>query len=166
MLKIKVHRGSHQIGGSITELYTENTHIFIDFGSELNADPEDSTDAEMVDMIKQAKCDAVLFTHYHGDHIGLIEDIPEKDVEGRTILLGMGKTARQVVLNIHKTLVEHPKVSDDEKQRHNLYIYILTDVSRQVDIFDNEEINIGDFKITPIMVDHSAYDAYMFIVEA
>ena len=166
MLKIKVHRGSHQIGGSITELYTENTHIFIDFGSELNADPEDSTDAEMVRMIKLARCDAVLFTHYHGDHIGLLEDIPEKDVDGRTIMLGIGKTARQVLLNIHKTLAEHPKVSDEEQQRHNRYISILADVNRQVNISDNEEIRIGDFKITPIMVDHSAYDAYMFIVEA
>ena len=43
----------------------------MDFGSELNAEPEDSTDAEMVEMIRHARCDAVLFTHYHGDHIGL-----------------------------------------------------------------------------------------------
>ena len=89
MLKIKVHRGSHQIGGSITEIYTEKTHIFVDFGSELNVDPEDSTDAEMIDMIRHAQCDAVLFTHYHGDHIGLIKSIPEKDVDGKVIKLGI-----------------------------------------------------------------------------
>ena len=77
-MKIKVHRGSRQIGGSITEIYTEKTHIFIDFGSELNTDPSDSTDKKMIEMMKQAKCDAVLFTHYHGDHIGLIEDIPRR----------------------------------------------------------------------------------------
>ena len=52
MVKIKIHRGSHQIGGSITEIYTENTHIFIDFGSDLNADPDNSTDAEMIEMMQ------------------------------------------------------------------------------------------------------------------
>ena len=65
MVTIKIHRGSHQIGGSITEIYAENTHIFVDFGSELNADPDNSTDAEMIGMMQHAKCDAVLFTHYH-----------------------------------------------------------------------------------------------------
>ena len=166
MVKIKIHRGSHQIGGSITEIYTENTHIFIDFGSELNADPDNSTDAEMIEMMQHAKCDAVLFTHYHGDHIGLLEDIPEKDADGKTIRLGMGKTARQVLLNIHKTLAEHPQASDEDKERHNRYISILADQDRKIDIFDGKMVKIGDFEITPIMVDHSAYDAYMFIIKA
>ena len=80
-LRIKVHRGTHQIGGTITEIYTDNTHIFIDFGSELNTDPENSTDAKMIEMIRHAKCDAVLFSHYHGDHIGLLKDIPKTDVD-------------------------------------------------------------------------------------
>ncbi len=166
MVKIKIHRGSHQIGGSITEIYTENTHIFIDFGSELNADPDNSTDAEMIEMMQHAKCDAVLFTHYHGDHIGLLEDIPEKDADGKTICLGIGKTARQVLLNIHKTLAEHPQASDEDKERHNRYISILADQDRKIDIFDGKMVKIGDFEITPIMVDHSAYDAYMFIIKA
>ena len=166
MVKIKIHRGSHQIGGSITEIYTENTHIFIDFGSELNADPDNSTDAEMIEMMQHAKCDAVLFTHYHGDHIGLLEDIPEKDADGKTIRLGMGKTARQVLLNIHETLAEHPQASDEDKERHNRYISILSDQDRKIDIFDGKMVKIGDFEITPIMVDHSAYDAYMFIIKA
>ena len=166
MVKINIHRGSHQIGGSITELYTENTHIFVDFGSELNADPEDSTDSEMIEMIQHAKCDAVLFTHYHGDHIGLLEYIPEKNVDGKPIRLGIGKTARQMLRSIHKTLAEHPQASDEDKERHNRYISILSDKDRQIDIVDNEKFRIGDFEITPIMVDHSAYDAYMFVIRA
>lgn len=42
MVNIKVHRGTSQIGGTITEIYTENSHIFIDFGSELTVKPETS----------------------------------------------------------------------------------------------------------------------------
>ena len=166
MVSVSVHRGTHQIGGSITEIHTENTHIFVDFGSELNTAPEDSTDAEMIEMMRRAKCDAVLFTHYHGDHIGLLEHIPERDIDGRIIRLGMGMTARQVLLNIHKTLAEHPQASGEEKKRHADYIGILNDEERTLNLTDGEPITIGDFEITPVMVDHSAYDAYLFIIKA
>lgn len=162
MLKIKVHRGSHQIGGSITEIYTENTHIFIDFGSELNADPEDSTDGEMIEMIQHTKCDAVLFTHYHGDHIGLMKHIPEHDSEGRLIRLGIGKVARQVLINIHDTLTGF----GDDGEEHREYLDILTDQNRMFDVEDGVPLVIGDMTIIPVFVDHSAYDAYMFVIES
>lgn len=162
MLKIKIHRGTHSIGGSITEIYTENTHIFIDFGSELNPDPEDSTDPAMINMINTSKCDAVLFTHYHGDHIGLINHIPEKDVDGKIIKLAMGKVARQVLINIHECLAGY----NGDTLEHSNYLATLRDKNRSVNIEDNKPIFFGDIKVTPINVDHSAIDAYMFIVEA
>ena len=83
MINIKIHRGTNQIGGTITEVFTENTHIFIDFGSELCASPEESTDGVMVEMLKHSACDAVLFSHYHGDHVGLFQHIPDRLQAGR-----------------------------------------------------------------------------------
>ncbi|MBR3307943.1 MAG: MBL fold metallo-hydrolase [Lachnospiraceae bacterium] len=165
MTEIKVHRGSHEIGGSIVEIYTEDTHIFIDFGSELSVDPERSTDGKMVDMIRHAECDAVLFTHYHGDHIGLISGIPEKDIRGRKIGLYMGSVARQVLRNIHTTLSDFDDQPEEELQKHRDYIALL---DSRVSTFDDsgESFDIGDFNITPVMADHSAYDAYMFIIES
>ncbi len=166
MVKIKIHRGSHQIGGSITEIYTENTHIFVDFGSELNADPDSSTDAKMIDMINEAPCDAILFTHYHGDHMGLLEFVPEKDIEGNKIELRMGKVTRKVLINIHKTLVGNEDSGKEYIEEHKRYLDILNDKNRTIIFNDLEPFVVGDFKITPIMVDHSAYDAYMFIIES
>ncbi len=160
-MKIKVHRGSHRIGGSITEIYTEKTHIFVDFGCELNAEPGDSTDSEMIEMIKNAKCDAVLFTHYHGDHIGLMKYIPVKDVDGKAIKLGMGAVARQVLINIHKTL----EGFEDSGDEHKEYLAILQDDDRMFDMEDGKQFSIGDIKITPVRVDHSAYGAFLFIIE-
>ncbi len=166
MTKIRIHRGFHQIGGSITEIYTDNTHIIIDFGSELNAETGKSTDDLMVDMMSRAKCDAVLFTHYHGDHVGLIDKLPEKDVDGKTIKIGMGATARKVLDTIHKTLLNFDDISEDERAFHENYRRILNDDRRKLDIIDGLEFEIGDFLITPVMVDHSAYDAYLFVIES
>lgn len=163
MVKIKIHRGTNQIGGTITEIYTENTHIFIDFGSELSVAPEESTDADMVKMIKNAKCDAVLFSHYHGDHIGLMGMIPEKDIDGKTIQLGIGAVARKVLINIHNTLINDSTVDVDE---HKKMLSLLQDDTRWIDFKSQTDLQIGDFHITTVRVDHSAYDAYMFIIEA
>ncbi len=162
MVRIKVHRGTHQIGGSITEIYTKNTHIFIDFGSELNADSENTTDEEMVEMMRHAKCDAVLFTHYHGDHIGLLRHIPLHDSDGKIVKLGMGRATRGVLINIHRTLNGFEDVDDE----HGIILDILTDKKRMMDTEDSVPIIIGDLKVTPVRVDHSAYDAYMFIIES
>ena len=162
MLRIKIHRGSKMIGGSITGIFTEKTHIFIDFGSELNPDPNRSSDAEMIDMIQDAKCDAVLFTHYHGDHIGLMKHIPKNDIDGKIIKLGLGKIARQVLINIHETLSDFEDADKKDKE----FLDILKDEERMLDIENGVVFSIGDIKITPILVDHSAYDAYMFILES
>lgn len=163
MVKIKIHRGTNQIGGSITEIYTENTHIFIDFGSELNTDPDESTDDKMIDMINHAKCDAVLFSHYHGDHVGLMQHIPQQDIRGHEIALCMGLEARKVLIRIHKTLA-----NDDfeNNENHKEILNLLIDRTRWTNLENLVPFTIGDFTITPVRVDHSAYDAYMFIIQA
>jgi len=34
-MKFKIHRGTHEIGGSCVEVWTENTRILLDFGMPL-----------------------------------------------------------------------------------------------------------------------------------
>ena len=70
-MKIIIHRGSHQIGGIAVEINTASTRIIIDMGDELTMDssytPKPLNISGVTD--KNGRCDAVLFTHYHGDHI-------------------------------------------------------------------------------------------------
>jgi ribonuclease J len=54
------------------------------------------TDDEIVEKVfpkdnSKAKCEAVLFTHYHGDHYGLYKKIPEG------IPMYIGKTAKKIL---------------------------------------------------------------------
>ena len=166
MVKIKIHRGTDQIGGTVTEVYTENTHIFVDFGSELSTEPENSTDEKMIAMMKNSECDAVLFTHYHGDHIGLMPYIPKENKRGTSIKLYMGAASRRILLNIYDTLSDNQQASEEERQDYQIMQAILQDEKRCLTFEKDKPFSIGDFTITPIRVDHSAYDAYMFVIEA
>lgn len=142
-MTIIVHRGTHQIGGCATEIKTNKTRIIIDFGSEL-----DTVNARPLDVIgvtsETPMCDAVLFSHYHGDHIGLMETIFP------SIPLYMGGDAKQILAILNS----RTKAFDDS---------VIANIRT---FCEGKSIQIGDIAITPFSVDHSAYDAYMFLIEA
>jgi ribonuclease J len=147
-LTITIHRGTSEIGGSITEISTERHRILIDFGSELSKNNQTPGDSEMIKLVTEKPCDGVFFTHYHGDHTGLMNHVP-KDIP-----MYMGDVARRVMLNIKETLKQYDEAS------------ILKDTNRVKPLVKNITIQVGDIKVTPYFVDHSAYDAYMFLIEA
>ena len=81
-MKIRIYRGTHQIGGCATEISTEKHRIVIDCGANLPGSETDNamTDRQLLEKVfhSGAPCDGVLFSHYHGDHIGLYKEIPEE----------------------------------------------------------------------------------------
>lgn len=143
MTDIKIYQGN-QIGGCITIISTEATKIVIDFGESLPG-------AEVVENIafdwEHENVDAVFFTHYHGDHIGRFMEIPEE------VSLYMGEVTQKVLLNLN-TALKNADVVEHLNNRPNINY-----------INPNETIVVGDMKVTPYSVDHSAFDAYMFLVE-
>ena len=158
--EIKVYQGN-QIGGCVTVISAvvdgKVHRIMIDYGSslpgsEVKKDFDYPWDTEPVD--------AVFFTHYHGDHVGRMTEIPD------TIPLYMGSTARKVMINIQKALCKRR----EERELHERLLAILTDEER-IHEFEKEEAHyktiedIPGFTIEPYSVDHSAYDAYMFLIE-
>ena len=92
----------------------------------------------------------------------VLKHIPKEDIDGKTIKLGIGKIARQVLINIHETLADF----EDSDKKDKEFLDILKDIDRMLDIEDGAVFSIGDIRITPVLVDHSAYDAYMFIIES
>ena len=142
MTDMKVYNGN-QIGGCITVISSSKAKVMIDFGENLPgaeaADPAFDWEAERVD--------AVLFTHYHGDHIGRFREIP------RSVPLYMGRVTRQVMT----TIAEYTK---DTKA-----LQILQDDTRVHEIKAAESFTVKDIRITPYLVDHSAFDAYMYLLE-
>lgn len=152
MAEIKIYN-ANQIGGNYTVISTNQTTIMIDYGQSL---PGFTAMQEEFDWEKNT-VDAVFFTHYHGDHIGRILEIPDY------IPLYMGATARQVMLNIHRALSQ----VDEYCEEHLKYIKVLEDKHRIHELMEGRPCQmIGDIQVIPYSVDHSAYDAYMFLVKA
>lgn len=138
-MEINIIRGQNQIGGSIIEISSKNTKIILDIGS--NLEDKEIVVPEIDGLFKgEAKYDGVLISHYHSDHVGLatriLPDIP----------IYMGEKSYK----IHK-------VSNE---------YIGKEYLKEPKTFKaEEEFFIGDIKITPYLCDHSAFDAYMFLLD-
>ena len=80
-MKIKIHKGAQQIGGNIVEISTNSSRIIIDFGADLPSNENMNNNIEIEGVtVGKRNCDAILLSHYHGDHIGLVykalPDIP------------------------------------------------------------------------------------------
>ena len=145
-MKVIIHRGTHQIGGVATEIKTDKTRIMIDMGEELGLDstfvPHPLSIAGVTD--NNGTCDAILITHYHGDHIGQLLNA-HKDIP-----VYMGEFAKAVLL---ATLRDEQA---DLKSR----------ITEARTFRPGTPFDIGDISVTPYSIDHSACDSYMFLLEA
>ena len=64
-MKIKIHRGTHQIGGCVTEYEYNGWHLFVDYGEELPGGPK-TGDLQVEGLTKgDLSKSALLITHYH-----------------------------------------------------------------------------------------------------
>lgn len=145
-MKIIIHRGTHQIGGCITEIITEKARIIIDMGAELpNGQNEPSPPISIDGVTIGAKnCNAVFLTHYHGDHLGLYKEVlPD-------IPIYIGETAKKIFRCLCNRI---------DKENVPLVDKFKTYAPRT-------PVVIEDITVTPYFVDHSAYDSYMLLIEA
>lgn len=151
MIDIKVYN-AEQIGGCFTVITTSSAKIMIDYGLPLPGAKEEQEDFDW----ENDTVDAVFITHYHGDHVGKILEIPPE------IPIYMGKGTKKILLNIHKALVRVPKYRDEQGR----WLRLLN--SKQIrEVEENVPItDIKDIVISAYRVDHSAYDAYMYLIEA
>ena len=149
-MNIKIHRGTHQIGGCVTEYEYDGWRLFVDYGEELPGGPK-SGDLQIEGLTHgDISKSALLITHYHGDHIGSITKLPKE------LLIYIGKVGREILL----VLSDHLKSVDGIHQE-------MVERLHHANTFEAGKLfSYGPFSIMPITVDHSAFDAYAFKIEA
>lgn len=148
-MKLCIHRGTHQIGGIAAEISTASTRILIDMGDELSLDPNFVSTPLNIPGVTDGNghCNAVLFTHYHGDHTGQMLRIrPE-------IPIYAGALAKDIM-----------RLSAERGGQKNEAL------CRRIETIQTfspgKPFLIGDIQITPFCIDHSACDSYLFLIEA
>ena len=147
-LYITIHRGANQIGGCITEIATRQARIIIDLGCNLPGCKAKELTAEEVARITNG-VDAIFYTHAHGDHTGLFHLVPNN------VPQYIGEGALEVMACRYKLL-----------NRNGKFVQEVAALQRMKTYRANHSIQMGDMSITPYYCSHSAFDAYMFKVEA
>jgi ribonuclease J len=145
-MRVRIHRGANEIGGSCVEIESEEKRLVLDVGLPLSMDGTENTVSlvPQVDGFRNINEDllAIIVSHPHQDHYGLIEflrpDIPIMIGGAAKRMLKVASKFSPSGLNLENT----------------------------IKMEDRKTATIGPFEITPFLVDHSAYDAYSILIEA
>ena len=147
-MRLIIHRGAHQVGGSCVELGFENSTILIDLGLPL----DHSFDDDIYPILPKPlfhqlnhgkkKVDGVLLSHAHLDHYGLAGVLP------REIPVYCGEATAELIAITAQ--VSYDKTFPFEGKTFEAW----------------KTFQIGAFSVTPYLMDHSAFDAYGFLVSA
>lgn len=148
-MKITIHRGCNEIGGCITEYETNGWRLFVDYGEQLPGYEKKPVEIDRLNKGNLSKS-ILLISHYHHDHVGNIDELSEN------IPIFMGYLCKEI---LHEVSSHLSCVSDKEAR--------IAERLEKVNTFKaGESFHFGDFKITPLSMDHSAFDAYGFKIEA
>jgi ribonuclease J len=160
---ITIHRGTKVIGGSCVELAAGETRLVLDLGLPLvdgDREPFDSraalrksTEALVADGTaprvaglfddKSPAPHAILLSHAHGDHAGLLH------------------RSRPTVPIYATTLTSKMMFAGSVFAMQN-----ALDRPRFEPVRSGRSFSLGDFRITPLAVDHSVCGSVAFLVEA
>lgn len=161
-----MYRGGNQVGGTCIEIRSGGSRILLDLGMPLNDrdgrdflvdplkgkkvwDEKDILDLKQSGILPDIKglyqddkkdFDAILVSHSHGDHYGLLHfanpDIP--------VVMSTG------AMRMLETL--------------NAFVPRQVPLSNITPAIHNKDISIGGFIIKPYLMDHSAFDARGFFI--
>ena len=160
-MNLKIHRGTHEIGGTCIELKSGSDTILLDFGMPLTDKEGNRFDSnilknksikELVTMNllpdipglypgQKVKVKGILITHPHQDHYGMLPYVNPK------IPVYMSKGCKKLI----ETSVFFNQTS--------------CKLNNTFTILPQEQFNIGDFNITPYQMDHSGFDALGYLIE-
>jgi ribonuclease J len=137
--RICIHRGTLEIGGSCVELDLDGARVVVDVGLPLD---EEFDVAELPATLEAKGLLAAVLSHGHRDHWGLLPKLDHR------IPVHLGRRTLSMMR------AAQPFVPGG-------YVPAVASVYE-----DGNPFEIGPFKFTPCLMDHSGFDAYGFLIEA
>jgi ribonuclease J len=142
-MRVRIHRGTKEIGGTCIELESGGGRILLDLGLPLNGDPDEPAFYPAIDGLSGGSdLLALVLSHGHIDHFGLAH------LAGPHLPVALGAATHRI-LKAAAPFVPNP--------------YFPTNA---IEFTKGMPLEFGPFRVTPHLVDHSAYDAYALEVEA
>jgi len=136
-MKAKIYRGTKEIGGTCVELTADNGKIlWVDLGAPLD-DKNPNID------YANNKLDALLISHPHQDHFGLMEKV------GTTVPIFIGELSLDLI-NATNIFRDIPLLQGNFKTIRPWKKFSVADT----------------FQVTPFLTDHSTPEAFAFLIEA
>jgi len=144
-MKVRIHRGAHEIGGSCIELEADGARIVLDLGRPLWAEPGMDVALPAVAGLVQGDDPSLLgliISHPHMDHYGLA------DQAHSSLPVYIGEAAARILKEAAFFTPGGVEFTPAGFLVHRV------------------PFDVGPFRITPYLNDHSAFDAYSMLVEA
>ncbi|HXH98931.1 MAG TPA: MBL fold metallo-hydrolase [Sphingobacteriaceae bacterium] len=136
-MKAKIYRGTKEIGGTCVELTADNGKIlWVDLGAPLDGKNPN------IDYANN-KLDALLISHPHQDHFGLMEKV------GNDVPIYIGEVALDFI-NATKIFINNPQLKGS---------YSIIKPWQTFTIFNT-------FTVKSFLTDHSTPEAFAFLIEA
>jgi ribonuclease J len=143
-VRIRIHRGTREIGGTCIELESGGSRILLDLGLPLDAKDLASTPLPKIEGLAEGSSTllAIVLSHGHRDHWGLIPKVNPQ------IPLVMGKATESIIRAAADFVPDAMMLNAAQYLEHG------------------KPVQLGPFTVLPRLVDHSGFDAYAMEVEA
>ncbi len=143
-MKICIHRGAREVGGTCVEIESQSKRIVLDIGLPLDGtDPDEMPLHPVAGFLEpHASLLGVCISHPHQDYYGLAHRLPKE-----TVFL-IGKAAQAILAAAE------------------LFTRSGLRLQNVIHLEDRKSIALGPFVLTPFLIDHSAYDSYAILLEA
>ena len=146
-MRLRVHRGTKEIGGTCIEVEAQGKRLVLDVGLPLDAPDGEGAREGLLPVVpgfreRDDSLLGILVSHPHMDHYGMAPYVrPDVPVY-------IGEDAHNI-LAAASPYIPHGHAFADPRFIEN-----------------RTPVEIGPFRVTPYLVDHSAFDAYALLVEA
>src|SRR5713101_1358678 len=140
-MRARIHRGAAEVGGNCVELEAGGKRLVLDVGWPLTAVEGEDVSLPGVAGLADGQGPSVVISHPHADHYGLLTKV------GASVPVFIGESASHILREAAFFSPLGISLQPSGYLRHR------------------QTFDIGPFRITPFLNDHSAFDAYSLLIE-